>query len=132
MGRPPTREDSGGASIRRADHGPGTVVVSVAGELDLAAAPALKWALTDEVRAGAAHIVLDLAETSFMDSTAISVLVGIDRILEPGRRLSLVALQPEVLLTFQLTGLDRTFPPFASVEDALADCARPDDQAQSS
>ena len=123
MGMPP-HHDSPGTSIERAEIGAGTVVVSVTGELDLGAAPALKWALNDEVRAGAAHVVLDLAETTFLDSTAISVLVVIGRALQGGRRLSLVALQPQVRATFELTGLDSAFPTFSSVDEAVADFAR--------
>jgi anti-sigma B factor antagonist len=119
------------ATIRRSDDGRGAAIVSVAGELDLASAPALKWALRDEVQAGAVHLILDLAETRFMDSTAIGVLVGIQRSLDSARRLSLVALRPGVQVTFRLTGLDSAFRIFATVEEALADFAPPADQAQS-
>jgi anti-sigma B factor antagonist len=118
-------------SIRRFDDGRGTVIISVAGELDLATAPTLKWALRDELQAGAVHLVLDLSETGFMDSTAIGVLVGIQRTLDAGRRVSLVALQPDVQTTFRLTGLDAAFRIFDAVDDALADFAPPADQAQS-
>jgi anti-sigma B factor antagonist len=119
------------ATIRRSDDGRGTAIVSVAGELDLASAPTLKWALRDEVKAGAVHLILDLAETRFMDSTAIGVLVGVQRSLDSPRRLSLVALRPDVQVTFRLTGLDSAFRIFDTVEEALADFAPPADQAQS-
>ena len=102
---------------------PGTVVFTIAGELDLASAPQLKWAVSNELKAGALHVVLDLAEVTFMDSTAIGVLVGIDRSLADGQWVGLANLQPDVRMTFEVTGLDSAFQLFATVEEALAHSA---------
>jgi anti-sigma B factor antagonist len=127
--------DDEGISIRRSELEGGTVVLSICGELDLASAPSLKWALNDEVQAGASRLVLDLSEVTFMDSTAIGVLVGIKRALSDGERLSLVHLTPDVQKTLEITGLESSFRIYSSVEAAVehtADVeAPPEDQASS-
>jgi anti-sigma B factor antagonist len=50
-------------------------VVSLEGELDLAAAPQLRECLVGLVEGGATDIVLDVARLDFIDSTGLSVLV---------------------------------------------------------
>lgn len=50
------------------------VVLRLAGELDMATAPILAAALYAAVEGGAAGLVLDLTDLSFMDSTGIHVL----------------------------------------------------------
>jgi anti-sigma B factor antagonist len=97
-----------------------TSVLNVEGELDLAAAPSLKWALADLVQAGATQLVVDLSRVTFIDSTALGVLVGAHRSLSAGSRLAIACRHPDVLNIFELTGLDATFDIFPTLEDALA------------
>ncbi len=107
-------------SIAQRELAPGTSLVTVEGELDLASAPSLKWALTDAISAGARRIVVDLGPVTFIDSTALGVLVGVHRHLSPGTRMALAGANAEVLNIFEMTGLDATFEMFATVEHALA------------
>jgi anti-anti-sigma factor len=95
-------------------------VLSVEGELDLASAPSLKWALTDILDAGHDQVVVDLTLVSFIDSTALGVLVGVKKHLAPGARLAITCTHPDVLNIFELTGLDATFDIFPTFDDALA------------
>ncbi len=97
----------------------GTNVLSVEGELDLASAPKLKWALADALAGGATRVVLDLSCVTFIDSTALGVLVGAQRSLSAGVRLAIACAHPDVLNIFELTGLDATFDIFATFDDAL-------------
>jgi anti-sigma B factor antagonist len=97
-----------------------TSVVTVEGELDLASAPSLKWALTDVLDGGVSQIVIDLAPVTFIDSTALGVLVGVHRGLAPGARMAIAGAEGDVLNIFELTGLDSTFDMFPTLDDALA------------
>ncbi len=97
-----------------------TTVLSVEGELDLASAPDLKWALEDLQSAGTGkHVVVDLSNVSFIDSTALGVLVGAQRALDPGVRLAIACDQENVLRIFELTGLDGMFEIVATPAEAL-------------
>ena len=100
-------------------HDDGTVVLAVEGELDLASAPNLKWELAEAMRAKAKRIVLDMSGVTFIDSTALGVLVGAQRNLEPGHRLAIAGARPDVHAVFELTGLDATFEIHGTLEQAL-------------
>jgi anti-sigma B factor antagonist len=101
-----------------------TAVISIAGELDLATAPQLKWRLVDALEAGLGAIVVDLGDVTFMDSTALGVLVGVRRGLNIGARLAIVCTHPGVLNIFQIAGLDGAFDIFATRDEALAHVRR--------
>ena len=86
-----------------------TAVVSVGGELDLDTSPRLRNVLLDLVRVqGVREVVLDTATLAFLDSTAIGVLVTVQRDLSAvdGR---LVVRSPSnaVRRVFEITGLDQ-------------------------
>jgi anti-sigma B factor antagonist len=98
----------------------GKTVLEVEGELDLASAPSLKWALADLQEAGEKDLIVDLGGVSFIDSTALGVLVGAQRGLDVGARLLLICSEPNVLRIFELTGLDGMFDIFGTLDEALA------------
>jgi anti-sigma B factor antagonist len=97
-----------------------TSVIALEGELDLERAPALKWALVDSIDAGFKQLVVDLTQVRFMDSTALSVLVGVNKSLDVGARMAIVCVNANVLKIFELSGMDRAFAIFADLEQALA------------
>jgi len=97
-----------------------TSVISVAGELDLSTAPRLKGMLFDALEAGHSRLIVDLSLASFMDSTALGVLIGVNRTLEVGARLAIVCTRANVLKIFEFAGMDSAFAIFATLEEALA------------
>jgi anti-sigma B factor antagonist len=97
-----------------------TAVIAAEGELDLAAAPRLKWILIDALESGHGRLVLDLSATTFMDSTALGVLVGIRRRLGSGEQLAIACPRAEVLNIFEFAGVDAAFAIFSTLDDALA------------
>jgi anti-sigma B factor antagonist len=107
-------------AIERRDLDPRCSVIAIEGELDLASAPSLKWTLIDALDAGHSLLVVDLARASFMDSTALGVLVGINRSLDPDARLSIVCNGDAVSKIFELSGMDGVFAIFPTLEQALA------------
>ena len=97
-----------------------TSVVALEGELDLGRAPSLKWALVDAVDAGYKQLVVDLTAVRFMDSTALSVLVGVNRSLHVGARMAIVCVNANVLKIFELSGMDGAFAIYPTLDQALA------------
>jgi anti-sigma B factor antagonist len=97
-----------------------TNAISVEGDLDLTTAPRLKWMLLDSLQEGRERIVLDLSLTCFMDSTALGVLVVVNRRLAGDARLGVVCDRPAVLRIFELSGMDGAFAIFPTFEEALA------------
>jgi anti-sigma B factor antagonist len=97
-----------------------TSVVSVEGELDLATAPRLKWMLIDALEAGNDKLVVDLSLTTFMDSTALGVLVGVNRRLGVDAQMTIICPRSTVLKIFEFSGLDGMFVIFSTVDEALA------------
>ncbi|HEX3433396.1 MAG TPA: STAS domain-containing protein [Solirubrobacteraceae bacterium] len=116
-----SQEDlSGSFGIIQSQPDERTSVVSLEGELDLGRAPSLKWALVDSVDAGYKQLIVDLTRVRFMDSTALSVLVGVNRSLDAGARLAIVCVNTNVLKIFELSGMDGAFAIFPTVDEALA------------
>lgn len=97
-----------------------TVVVPV-GEIDIYTAPLLRDALAESIDAGARHLVVDLAEVPFIDSSGLGVLVvALRRLHACGGSIDLVCHRDNVIRAFRLTGLLSVFPLHASRDEALA------------
>jgi anti-sigma B factor antagonist len=96
-------------------------VIGVRGEIDLFTAPELKQKLTDAIEKGRNQIVVDLTETSFLDSTALGVLIGaVKRLRSNHGRLVLVNVDTNIAKTFEITGLDQIFTILPTRDDAIA------------
>jgi anti-sigma B factor antagonist len=94
----------------------GTWVVAASGEVDLYTAPELERALTAPLTAGATQLVVDLTEATFVDSTALHVLLRAARHLDgAGGELIAVVPDPNVRRVFEITGFDRLFSIVSSV-----------------
>jgi anti-sigma B factor antagonist len=116
--RPLPIPDAFGITRRELDQR--TSVISVEGDLDLSTAPQLKWMLVDALEAGHSQLVVDLSLCAFMDSTALGVLIGVNRGLDVGARLAIVCPRDNVLKIFELSGMDGAFAIFGTLADALA------------
>jgi anti-sigma B factor antagonist len=108
--------------VRRVDH-PLGIVLTLAGELDLATAPVLQERL-DATLQGGAVVVIDLSGLSFIDSSGLGMLVQAERRLrESGGQLVLVRGPRAAHRPFELTGLDSYFEfcdsPSAGLRTAL-------------
>ena len=98
----------------------GWTVVDIAGEIDVYTAPTLREHLGALVAAGKYHLVLDLDQVAFLDSTGLGVLVGgLKRVRAHDGSLHLVCSQERILKVFRITGLTKVFPIHDSVPDAL-------------
>lgn len=99
-------------------------VIALVGELDLSNAGALRAHLEESVSGHTAPVVLDLTGVTFMDSTALGVLVRIRKLLRAeGRAFRVVCPAGPVLRLFTITGLVGTFgvhDDLAAVRESLA------------
>jgi len=101
-------------SIRVESDGDGHVVHLV-GDIDLSAAPVLRAALHTE----SGDVVLDMSETTFLDSTAIGVIVASwKRHHEEGRRFVARDVPESTMHVFELTGVDELLLPPGDGHDA--------------
>jgi anti-sigma B factor antagonist len=84
--------------------------LEVQGELDLAVAPWLRDQLDALYVGGAASIVVDLSAATFLDSTALGVLVSaLNRSRERGGLVHLIVQEPQILRVLTITGLQDEF-----------------------
>src|SRR5215468_7498602 len=94
-------------------------VLEVGGEIDVYTAPQLRERLIALVEDGARLVVVDLARVEFLDSTGLGVLVGaLKRLRGVNGELALVCAQERLLKIFRITGLDRVFRLFETVDAA--------------
>jgi anti-sigma B factor antagonist len=95
-------------------------VLQVAGEVDVYTAPMLRERIREIAAKGAVHLIADLGQVDFLDSTGLGVLVGgLKRLREDGGSLALVITTPRLLRIFQITGLTKAFAAWRSVADAI-------------
>jgi len=97
-------------------------VVTPYGEVDAHSAPSLRQAISDELLdPGVRHLVVDLSRTTFLDSSALGVLIGaFKRMRERDGRLDVVQPPPALRRIFEITALDRILSLYESREQALA------------
>jgi anti-sigma B factor antagonist len=99
---------------------PGTTVVTVCGELDALTAHDLDAYLA-EVLHGGDHLVFDLGQVTFLDTSALSViLAACERTRRQGGAPRLAALRRGPARVVALTGIASAVPVHPTVKDALA------------
>jgi anti-sigma B factor antagonist len=95
-------------------------VVSVAGEIDVYTAPKLREQIVQLVEEGRYHLVVDMEDVEFLDSTGLGVLVGgLKRVRAHDGSLRLVCTQERILKIFRITGLTKVFPIHSTVAEAV-------------
>lgn len=91
------------------------VVVSVAGELDMATADTFGDAV-GAIASSTPHVVLDLSECTFVDSSGIRVVV---ETIKRAESVSIVASEPAVLRALEITAVDTMVSVHPSLDSAL-------------
>jgi anti-sigma B factor antagonist len=95
-------------------------VLQITGDLDAYTAPALRQRMLDLNDDGVVHIIADMRQVDFLDSTGLGVLIGgLKRFREHGGSLAPVVTKSSILKVFQITGLTSVLPPRSSVADAI-------------
>ncbi|KNX36127.1 anti-sigma factor antagonist [Luteipulveratus halotolerans] len=97
-------------------------VVTLAGEVDVFSAPTLRDEMSTVIARGGTRLLADLTDVPFLDSTGLGVLVGrLKTVRVQDGELRLVISSDRVLRNFQITGLDKVFRIYPTVEEGLAD-----------
>ncbi len=98
----------------------GHYVIAARGEIDLFTAPELKQVITEVIESGEHRVAIDLTEVSFLDSTALGVLIGaVKRLRSRGGALAIINTDSSIAKTFEITGLDQIFTIVSSRAEAL-------------
>ncbi len=98
----------------------GQYVISLSGEVDLYTAPEFKQQLLEVIEQGGRDVIVDLSNTTFIDSTTLGVLVGgVKRLRTNEGQLALVCSDRNITKIFEITGLDRVFAIHPTLEAAL-------------
>jgi anti-sigma B factor antagonist len=108
---------SGSFEAAATDAGNGVARVTVAGEADLSTAPELRQALLGAIDGGARFVLVDLSQTTFIDSTTLGVLMGgVKRLAPRGGEMAIVCPDANIRKIFEITLLDRVFAIFDEVD----------------
>lgn len=100
----------------------GIGVVTPQGRLNMVSARRLKEVLSELVEKGTTRIVVDMGETTFLDSSGLGALVGgLKSARQAGGDLRIARVSPAVMTVFELTNLDRVLRARDSVDGAFDD-----------
>lgn len=92
--------------------------LAVAGEIDLATVPELETAVDSVFGANSHSLVVDLRETSFMDSTGLKALVMANRRFdESGRRFAIAVSGGPVSRLLDLSGVETSIKVVETTDD---------------
>lgn len=89
------------------------------GRLNMTAAPDLRRLVDEVLASGSAHLVVDLADTTFIDSSGLGALIaGLKKARQAGGDLRIAGASEQVRMVLGLTNLDRVLRPHEDVASA--------------
>ena len=95
-------------------------LVTVKGFLDVDTATELQHHLANQMHHGRQHLLLDLSEVPFMDSSGINIILNAYKeTRQVGGSIGLIDPAPAVQRILDLTGVSLTVPSFKTADDAL-------------
>jgi anti-sigma B factor antagonist len=110
------REDA----VKNVEKRDGATVVALAGELDLYNAEDVRAALLEACAEEPSVLVLDFVDVTFIDSTALGVLIEARSRLADRDAFRLAAPGLETRRALEVSGLDKHFSVHDTVDEALA------------
>lgn len=95
-------------------------VLAAKGRLDMVAAPQLRTLVTETVAGGSRRLVVDLAGTTFLDSSGLGALIaGLKTARQAGGDLRIAGAGEQVQMVLELTQMNTVLRPYPDVEAAL-------------
>ena len=100
---------------------PGALVVQLRGEIDLSNADDIRAEITTHLRRDATRVVIDLSETTYLDSSGVRLLFDLSQKLQARRQQLTLVVTDQALVrrVILLTKLDEAVPLHPTVESAL-------------
>ncbi len=75
---------------------------------------------TEYINQGKVNLIIDLSDVEYVDSSALGVLVGLQRACRlNGGTFALCGLHENIMRIFQITSLSSVFRIFSTIEDAI-------------
>ncbi|ARG59557.1 STAS domain-containing protein [Mycobacterium kansasii] len=97
----------------------GVAVLSIGGEIDLVTAPALEEAIGGVVADNPSALIIDLSGVEFLGSVGLKILAATYEKLGSAAQFGVVARGPATRRPIHLTGLDKTFALYPTLDEAL-------------
>lgn len=101
----------------------GLILTPMEKQLDAAAAPRFKSAVTGWIDQGHRRILLDLEKVAFIDSSGLGAILSLLKAVGDDGDILLCRIQPAVEPLFKLTRMNRVFHIFDTRREALAHLA---------
>lgn len=96
------------------------LVLPLKGEIDLYVSPGIALSLAGIAATRPAHIIVDLTDVSYVDSSGLAVLIqSMQDVREYGGMFALAGLQQNVRPIFEIARLDQVFQIFSTVDEAI-------------
>ncbi|MDN3358664.1 STAS domain-containing protein [Actinomadura sp. DC4] len=96
-------------------------VVQVSGWIEIGSAPQMRDTLIGVIDEGHVHVVIDLSEVVFLDSTGLGVIIGLlHRLRTHNGSLALAGATDRVYKVFRTTQLTKVLTITETVADAIA------------
>ncbi len=100
----------------------GLSVLNAVGEIDLSTASVFKKALSDMIATGQQHLLIDMSQVIFMDSSGFGTLLSAIKVLRPaGGSLALVGCNDAVTRMLEITRLNTLFQIYTDRTTAVDD-----------
>lgn len=119
--------DLGGFAATRYEEKDGTLIVSVAGEVDLSSAPQLAkviWKARRQAGGFPTRVMVDLSKVVFIDTAGLEVLMKEwNASRQSDGRMCLVAQEGPITWLFEVTGQGELFDLYDELGAALDSCA---------
>jgi len=105
----------------RASERDGISILEVIGRLTAVSSSSLKSEFKKQIDGGIKTIVIDMGKMDFIDSSGLSSLIsGLKQCREVGGSLRLCCLTDQTMKVLQITLLNRVFPIFSTIDEALS------------
>ncbi|MFG1933313.1 STAS domain-containing protein [Mycobacterium sp. NPDC048908] len=98
----------------------GVAVLRVDGDIDLATVPTLEAAIEEALTSKPTGLVVDLTDVGFLASAGLQALVATHNTVSESAHFAVVANSAATSRPIQLTGLDKIFDLFPTLDEALA------------